>query len=161
MSRLRLGRGVKAATLLRQPGSAEGTFGSFEPDDGLLELVSLELPWRDLDSNGIGDRDRSCINAGVYRCVWDQSPTKGWCYHVLGVKGRDGILIHSANFAGDVERGWQSELRGCIALGLSRGALTNKHGHSQRAVLRSHEAIDKLHAWANREPFTLHIIEAG
>lgn len=157
---------MKSATLLRQPGTEEGTFGSFEPDDGLLELVSLELPWRDLDGNGIGDQARSCINAGVYRCVWDQSPTKGWCYHVLDVKGRSGILIHVGNWAGDVERGWVSDVQGCILLGTSRGVLTPdpaKHpgARAQRAVLHSHEAIDKLLEWAKRDPFTLHIIKAG
>jgi hypothetical protein len=152
---------VKSATLMRRPSTDQGTFGRFEPDDGLLELVSLELPWRDVDGNGVGDQNRSCINAGVYRCTYRHSPTKAWCYHVEDVRGRTGILIHSANFAGDIERGWQSDLRGCIALGMGHGALTNNFGHSQRAILRSHEAMDKLVAWAQREPFMLHVIEPG
>lgn len=152
---------MKSATLLRAPGSEQGTFGRFEADDALLELVSLELPWRDLDGNGIGDRQRSCINAGIYRCEWKQSPSKGWCYHVTNVPGRDHILIHTANFAGDSEKGWTSELLGCIALGTSSGEMFNHAGKVQRAVLHSHEAIDKLVAWAEREPFMLHIIEPG
>lgn len=152
---------MRSATILRQPGSDVGTFGRFEADDNLLELVSLELPWRDLNSDGVGDREHSCINAGVYRCEWHQSPSKGWCYQVTGVRGRSHILIHAANFAGDIERDWQSDLKGCIALGISRGTLTNDSGHAQSAVLRSHEAVDRLHGWACKEPFMLHIIEAG
>lgn len=157
---------MRSATLLRQPGSDQGTFGRFESDDGHLELVSLELPWRDKDGNGIGDPQRSCINAGLYRCIWEESPTKGWTYHVHDVSGRSGILIHVGNLAGDVEHGWVSDSLGCILLGTSRGVITpdqQKHpGHApQQAVLHSHDAIDALVNWAQREPFLLHIIEPG
>lgn len=157
---------MKSATLLRQPSANDGTLGSFESDDGLLELVSLELPWRDLDGNGIGDPQRSCINAGLYRCVWEESPRMGWTYHVQDVPGRSEILIHVGNFAGEVEDGWVSDVLGCILLGKSKGVLTpdqQKHPSAapQRAVLHSHEAIDALVAWGAREPFMLHIIEPG
>lgn len=163
---------MKSATLLRKPHIAEGTFGTWQTDDGLLHFDSLELPWRDLNRDGIGDPRRSCITAGVYRCVWHHSPAKGWLYMLEHVEQRSDILIHPANFAGDVDQGWVSELLGCIALGYAVGKLqpdAEKHPgvRLQRALVRdgegrgSRDACDALNAWGAREPFTLQIIEAG
>lgn len=152
---------MKAATLLRQPHTDEGTFGTLKTDDGHLELCSLELPWRDLNADGVGDARRSCINAGLYECFWHLSPSRGWCYEVARVPGRSAILIHPANLAGDVEKGWQSELLGCIAFGLSTGSRPNELGKVQRALFRSRAGIEKFEQWADRQPVTLHIIEAG
>lgn len=152
------------ATLTRHPGADEGTFGRFETEDGALALLSLELPWRDLNGDGIGDPQRSCITPGTYQCVWQESPKFGWCYEVTGVQGRSRILIHPANFAGDVQLGWQSDLLGCIALGYAQGHLGNKQGKRQRALVRDEDnrgskaAIAALHGWAKERPFTLTIL---
>jgi hypothetical protein len=75
---------------------------------------SLELPDRN-NKQGV-----SSIPAGTYLCKWTYSNTfKRNMYEVLGVAGRAGIRIHSANYA--------SQLRGCIALGDSTKDL-NKDG---------------------------------
>lgn len=152
---------MKSATLVRSPGGDQGTFGVLKTDDGLLEFHSLELPWIDRNGDGIGDPQVSCITAGVYECAWHESPSKGWCYSVTNVAGRSGILIHPANFGGNKELGWQSQLLGCIALGMSLGEMINVNGETQQVVLASRTAVDKFNAWGAREPFTLQIIEAG
>lgn len=152
---------IIGATLLRNPSTEQGTFGVFKTDDGMHEWYSLELPWIDKNMDGIGDPQRSCITPGVYTCVWHESPSKGWLYEVRNVLQRTNILIHSANFAGDIDHGWESQLLGCIAIGKSRGKLTNSKGVSQDAILSSRRAIQELFDWGGKQPFTLQIIEAG
>lgn len=91
--------------------------------DGVKECDTLELPWRD-NKPGI-----SCIPAGRYRVTW--TPSLNFERHTLrlqDVPGRSGILIHSANF--------QGQLRGCIAPGMRRG----------ESVIDSRAAVLKLEA---------------
>lgn len=162
---------MKSATILREPlpllHPDEGTFGILKTDDGLLSFVSMELPWRDVNRDGIGDPQKSCITAGVYLCKWLNHPKHGWCYEVTGVIQRSAILIHAAGFAGDFDKGWQADLEGCISVGYQKGTATNKFGNVQRALLRSPsgqrsaDAVAELNAWGNRESFLLQIIEAG
>ena len=81
------------------------------------------------------------------------SPKLGDCYHVNNVKGRDSILIHSANFAGDVDLGFKTHLLGCIALGQKFGVVDG-----QLAVLLSTAAISAFHREMNRQPFDLEVM---
>ena len=151
---------MKSATITRQPSTPEGAFGRLTTDDGTLTCHTLELPWVDENGDGIGDKERSCITAGTYRCEWHNSPKFGFCYTVTGVKGRSHILIHSANLAGDTEQGWVSELLGCIAPGRHLDVATTHRGkpiRPQRCVTHSRQALNALHAWANKEPFMLTI----
>lgn len=141
--------------LLRDPSTDQGTFGQITGMDFTFE--TLELPWRDLDANGIGDPEKSCITVGVYECVWHTSPSKGECYHVTNVTGRSNILIHSANFAGDVDKGWEAQLLGCIALGLNFGVMPNKKGRVQQAVLQSKKAMTEFHNHMKQQPFRLEV----
>lgn len=157
---------MRSATLMRQPGADYGTLGELESDDGQLVLVSLEPPWRDLDRNGVGDNDLSCVNAGIYRAEYRDHPHLGWCYQLVDVPGRTGICLHLGNFAGDVKLGLVSDVKGCILVGTAKGMLVpNQKKHPgaapQKAVLHSHDALDALLNWAQREPFMLHIIEPG
>lgn len=156
---------MRTATLTRQPSTPEGTFGrlTLPPvgDGGLAHnLHSLELPWVDANGDGLGDSMRSCIAPGSYQCIWQHSPKYGWCYEVSGVVGRSRILIHPANFAGDTEAGWQSQLLGCIALGRNAGTMRNVHGKPQRCVTDSRAAVNALNQWGGKEPFTLVITAA-
>lgn len=57
--------------------------------------VSLELP-----DNG-NQKNASCITAGVYDVEKYDSPSKGRCFHVTNVPGRDSILIHTGNYTHD------------------------------------------------------------
>lgn len=146
---------MKSATLLRGPSTDQGTFGTLHTDDGLLEFDTLELPWRD------NHADLSCIPAGTYQCVWHHSPSKGWLYLLTGTEPRTEILVHSANFGGDVEKGWQSQLKGCIALGKVMGKLTNMFGNAQNAVLSSRIACEQFYKWGDEQPVIINITEAA
>ena len=63
---------------------------------------TIELPWKD-NLTGV-----SCIPEGRYRLEKIYSPRFEWHLLVVGVPGRQDILIHPANDA-------LKELRGCIA----------------------------------------------
>lgn len=141
--------------LLRDPFTDEGTFGQMTGMSFTFD--TLELPWRDLDGNGIGDPQKSCITEGLYECVWHTSPSKGECYHVTNVTGRSHILIHSANFAGDVDKDWQAQLLGCIALGKNAGVMPNQNGRAQRAILQSRAAMNEFHLLMAKQPFRLEV----
>lgn len=142
---------MREAVLLRIESSDEGTFGilSF----GAEWVRTVELPWR---NNRV---QRSCIPQGRYRCQMVTSPRFGRVYHVTNVPARSHILIHSANLAGDIEKGWETQLHGCIAPCLSLGYLTTKTGRKQRAGLVSRPALTKLMAWGAGLQFDLLVKE--
>lgn len=150
---------MKSANLTRGPSTDEGTFGTLSTSDGLLKFNTVELPWR---SNA---RGKSCIPAGSYQCVWHKSPSKGWVYLLKGTEPRTDVLIHVGNWAGDVDKGWVSDLLGCISVGKGRAPLLpdqKKHPGAklQQAITGSAPAIKALFAWGNTEPFTLNIVNA-
>jgi hypothetical protein len=137
-------------TLNRTESTDQGTFGVLTV--GGVTFFTLELPWRD------NQRMVSCIPPGEYPCVWGLSPRlKRFTYRVQGVPGRDGVLIHSANFAGDHTQGWIAQLNGCIALGKRQGVLKNAHGQAQKAILTSAPAVREFEALMASKPFTLDI----
>lgn len=138
---------MRRVTLTRTETSNEGTFGHFVTDTGLC-LRSGELPWR---SNEPG---HSSIPVGVYDAVWAESPTKGWCYHLIKVPGRLDIEIHPANFCGDRVLGLRCDLLGCIALGTSVGPM-----NGQRALLCSRQAFVELNRDLRLLEFKLEVIE--
>ncbi len=133
--------------LTRAPSTDQGTLGMFVLEDGTT-YHSMELPWRD-NQNGL-----SCIPPGEYTCHWILSPKHGECYQVMNVLNRDMIEIHSANFAGDVNKGYISQLLGCIALGMTIGIL-----NGQLAVLNSKGAIAAFEAKQAKQDFQLTIRE--
>lgn len=138
---------IMQVDLIRGPSTDMGTFSNLV--FGPHQLRAVELPDR---GNCVG---QSCIPRGRYRCELTDSPSKGRVYEVKNVDGRTHILIHAANFAGDIDLGWQSELEGCIAPGMSIGFLENKDGKPQRAMLHSRMALELLMGWAGGQPFDL------
>lgn len=138
---------MKTATLTRGPSTDEGTFGTLTFGDKTLR--SVELPWRD---NATG---KSCIPVGAYRCEIVNSPRFGKVYGVLSVNGRQNILIHAANFGGNVDAGKVSDLLGCIAPAMSVGQLENRDGKQQKAGLQSRAALAIFMGWADGLPFEL------
>jgi len=74
----------------------------------LLELVCLELAWRDNQSF------ISCIPEGIYICRKIIRPNGQRAISVTNVKNRTAILMHIANFAA----GEKIQLEGCIAPGM-------------------------------------------
>lgn len=133
--------------LTRKLESNQGTFGSLS-GAGLF-LYTAELPWR-------GNRSGlSRIPAGAYRGRHYSSGKFPDCYEILDVPGREKILIHAGNWAGDIKAGLRSDVQGCILVGLETGEL-----RGQKALLSSGAAMQKLRSWLGREPFCLQIREA-
>lgn len=112
------------------------------------KVHTLELPWRDNQPN------ISCIPGGEYECDIRVSPRFGMVYWIKDVPKRSFILIHSGNWAGDVQKGYKSHVSGCILLGLAKGTLQR-----QLAVLNSRLAITKFMTHMEKQPFILKIIE--
>lgn len=138
------------AILKRGLNTDEGTFGvlSF----GLHTVYTTELPWRD------NLQQKSCIPLGSYKCALVSSPKFGRVYGVANVKNRSNVLIHSANFGGNTDLGYTTQLHGCIAPAMKTGHMKNKAGKMQRAGLVSRPALNLLMQWADGKPFELEII---
>jgi hypothetical protein len=132
------------ATIIRDPSTEEGTFGTFSCLT--FHCYSGELPWRD---NKTG---KSCIPAGTYKVVWTKTPKHGECYQLENVKDRTAILVHKGNWCGDVDRGWKSDVEGCLLLGNAIGTLVG-----QKALLSSKDAIARLVEHFDKEPWELTI----
>ena len=143
---------MKTVNIYRGKPTDEGTFGIVAFKE--KRWYSLELP----DKNN--QKNISCIPQGEYICKIRYSPHfKRNTYHLQNVKDRTYILIHSANLAGDKDKGYQSHLNGCIALGKSRGSMKNKHGNPQRAIFTSAVAVREFMEAMNNEDFKLIIGE--
>lgn len=136
--------------LLRFFSGDEGTFGRLYFPENSWACETLELPWRE------NERQYSCIPAGDYKCVWRTASRsiggRRTFYGLESVPGRDGILIHAGNYAGDTRMGWRADSYGCILLGARRGVLGK-----QRAVLASRTALNQLHIMLNEKPWTIQI----
>jgi len=117
------------------------TYAVWYRDDLPLGLYSIEKPWLD------NAPEVSCIPHGEYRCTLYSSPSKGLVYLLHDVFGREMIEIHKANF--------QSELLGCLGIGLSFGILKNKDGKNEAAVLNSSAALGKLMTITDNKEFDL------
>ena len=143
---------MRTAYLYREKSSDQGTFGYMAIDGEFWH--SLELPDRDNKQN------RSSVPTGEYICNTRYSPHfRRVTFHLQDVKGRTYVLIHGANFAGDVEKGFQSHLNGCIALGKGRGKIKNKFGKYQRAILTSRYAVREFMEELDSKEFKLVIEE--
>jgi hypothetical protein len=138
---------MRTATLQRDSVGDDGTFGTLTLDNG-WKCSTVELPWRN------NQRGISCIPAGTYTVQWLESLMHGMCYHIQGVPGRSEVEIHAANWGGDVSKGYKSDLRGCIGLGLGRAVLSG-----QKAVIWSQTAIQEFHEQMSHAPFTITILD--
>lgn len=95
----------------------EVTFGeiTFEWILDHPKIYTIELPWRN------NQQMISCIPQGLYNVVPHNTSKFHNAFRLLNVPARDGILLHSFNYASDVKKGrdWQhSETDGCIGPGL-------------------------------------------
>lgn len=79
----------------------DGTNGKLKLK-GRLICYTIELPWRDNTSRV------SCIPEGKYELRKRYSQRHGWHLEIVGVRHRNHILFHTANYA-------LKELKGCIA----------------------------------------------
>lgn len=119
------------------------TYGVWYKDNMPIGLYSIEKPWLD------NHPETSCIPEETYKCTLFNSPSKGVVYLLHDVFARSMIEIHKANF--------QSELLGCLGVGLSFGVIKNKQNQDEAAVLNSSAALAKLMALADNQEFTLTI----
>lgn len=130
-------------TLTREPSKDYGTFGVITLPDG-KRFETLELPDKG------NKRQVSCIPKGVYQCKIVNSPRFGRVYGVLDVPNRANILIHAGNYGGDVDKGYRSDILGCILLGKAKGKLND-----QPVVTSSKVALKEFMSALNNEPFEL------
>ena len=111
--------------------------------DGEMFSYSLELPDRNNEVN------RSCIPAGTYDLVKNNSPRFGHGYKISNVPGRSNILIHAGNTVVDT--------RGCVLLGEKTGILLQAN---REAVLMSKNSVYRLNDKLEGpiEPHTIEVI---
>lgn len=105
-------------------------------------FATLEPPWLD------NRRGVSCIPAASYHCRYLERSASGKyrkVYHLLGVRGRSGILTHAGNTA--------AHTKGCILIGKSWGRLAGR-----RAILNSKSAMRDLVDLVGEDGMTLRII---
>lgn len=139
-------------TITRLITGNDGTFGKLDIAQPRWQCATLEQPYRD------NKPAVSRIPAGIYRAVWQWSPRLQRCtYRLLDVPGRTGILIHPANFAGDRNMNWYSELMGCISLGSHVQKLRNPLGDMQKAVFLSRHTVAEFEALCDQKPLLITI----
>lgn len=140
-------------TLSRLESSDQGTFGILQfvnsKDDGdwLESFYTGELPDRDNKPN------LSCIPKGIYKVSKTYWTThKKDVYMIQNVPNRGGVLIHAANYMGDITKGYKTHLQGCIALGERLGQM-----EGQKALLMSATAIRRFQEMMDWQEFELEI----
>jgi hypothetical protein len=138
---------MEEVRLIRLSTGDEGTFGKIQAKG--KTWISGELPWRE------NAPETSCIPPGRYKGEWTWSPRlKRKLYTIFPVSHRAGIRIHSANLMGDRNRGFVSQLRGCIAVGKKLGVMDG-----QRCILLSVVALRELESVLDYKPFMLTVEE--
>lgn len=139
------------ATLQRISYSDEGTKGTITIGNG-KNWKTLELPWRE------NSRNLSCVPAGTYACIQRWSDHfQMMLYELQDVPGRQNVEIHAGNWAGDVNKGFYSDVRGCCILGEFFGHIPPHE--NQVAVLESKKALAEFMMAMQGLPFTLEIRE--
>lgn len=143
---------MSEVSIQRSPSSQQGTRGVLVAGD--FWCHTLELPWRDNQQNV------SCIPAGEYECLYVKTRSViGGRQHMYWLKdtpGRTGVLIHAGTFAGNRDRGYKTNVLGCILLGYGTGTYK-----SQQALFRSRAAVADFIEHMNEEPFKLIIRGEG
>ncbi len=122
-----------------------------------------ELAWRNNISN------KSCIPTGTYPVKWLWSPHHNRnIYHVMGVPGRDkngqpaNVEIHSGNYFGDVDKGYRSDVLGCLLIGKGYGiGNVGEHGEiEQKIILNSKASLAQFETEMDHQDFMLEVTAA-
>ncbi len=143
-------RVMPVVSMYRFQSNQFGTY-SFVSLPGGEPFLMGELPWKD------NTPELSCIPRGEYVCRRIVSPKFGEVYQLDNVPGRTHILIHAANFVGDTEKGYKSDLLGCLAPGKRMGSLAKVNNGSQLAILDSGTALRNLVDTLKAQSFVLNI----
>ena len=131
------------AFLNRVQSDKHQTLGYLSLYDGvnlIFDCVSLELPWKDNETN------ISCIPKGTYKVTPRYSDKYTKHFILEDVPNRKLILIHAGNF--------NSDTRGCILLGTSFGKINQD---SLLDITASRRATSELFFATNGEGFELTI----
>ena len=129
--------------LTRRRSNKEGTFGElrFTLNDTAYIFHTAELPWYD------NKKGKSCVPTGEYQLVSHNGTRFQNVWLLKNVPGREAVLIHWGNWAGDTEQGLKSDSDGCILVGKDLALLSG-----QKAVTDSKAAIDELRQlWAGQD----------
>lgn len=113
------------------------TLGVIKVNDLHLPIFTLELPWRD------NKDDISCIPVGQYKIIPHHSAKYPDTFEIVGVPGRDAILIHIGNYPRDT--------KGCVLVGM--GILPD-----QPMINNSGTALKYLHSLIDGKENDLEII---
>ena len=115
----------------RNPDEYRATTGSMFIN-GVELCATLELPWVDENGDKISDKEKSCINSGVYTCKRSWYNAHNYeVFELQNVPNRKEVLIHRGN--------WLKDTKGCILLGLIRGEKDN-----EPCVYQSTEAFNRF-----------------
>ena len=139
---------MKKITLKRHSYHPAATVGSISIENkrGESDLIfhTIERPW--LNNKPF----KSCVPEGEYMVNPYSSEKFPGVYELQNVPGRTKILIHTANYA--------SEVQGCIGLGLGIPALEEGKKHATPLmVLRSRNAMRRFCRIMKDESFILKI----
>lgn len=134
--------------LLRHETGQDGSFGTLYTLG--YSCKTLEPPWKE------NRRNVSCIPKGKYSCSWYVSQKFGGVYLIHDVSGRTGILTHSGNYGGDIEKGLVSHTLGCILLG-KYATFFGQVG--QKGVALSKPTCRRFFDHMKKEPFNLEIVD--
>ena len=148
--------------------SDAGTFGKLVIP-GLFECYTGELPLRTLDGKRVPFKGRIAPWKG--RVSWCVSASRKnpngspeYTYRLESVPDAEGILIHNGNFCGDVDKGYISDVEGCLILGravLDIEIPTGKRKAmlKQKGVSSSRDTVTSFINILEKRPFELTITE--
>lgn len=152
--------------LQRTVSRDDGTLGNISIVGSPFSCYSLELS----DRGNVNDI--SCIPPGFDVPSWTDHPEHGWCWQLQNVVGRQAILIHPANLAGNTEQGYAKQVLGCIALGMGvaifkagtvfhvegpSGLVVEPLSRDQRGITDSRAAIAAFNQVMGTDDFDLEI----
>lgn len=124
--------------LVRKKTSDQGTFGELTTPKGQV-FQTGELPWRD------NQEMISCIPVGQYVFPFVESlKFPEGTPETSDVPGRTGIRVHKGNWCGNKDFGFDSDVSGCIILGMTQGVGQNRSGNNQQGVFQSTVANAKF-----------------
>lgn len=137
---------MKRIVIKRILSSDSGTLGRLSVD-GVHFCRTLELPWKDNIPN------ISCVPTGTYSVVWGHmNKANKDRYLVQNVPERSAIFIHSGNYAGDVSKGYETHVQGCILLGQDFDLIGDQFG-----VTSSRATTSAFEQFLQQQPFSLTI----
>jgi hypothetical protein len=111
---------------------------------GKFICFTFELPWL------MNKHNISCIPPGKYECMYlhDYKSSSGVLFkdtfHLLGVPGRDGILIHCGNTVDDI--------KGCLLMGQQLSFVNDRF-----SILYSREGLNALLKTVGNKDFIMEI----